>query len=175
MHCTFVYYFTMKDAPIKRASTFFLKAVIILIGVGVLAACVLLFPQIASVGLRELSEYTHVLYPGLIGFFATVIPFFFALYQALKLLHYIDKNNAFSELSVNALRYIKYCAIAISILYAAGLPLLLVIAELDDAPGLSVIGLAIVIAPLIVATFAAVLQKLVQNAVDMKLENDLTV
>ncbi|MDD4319568.1 MAG: DUF2975 domain-containing protein [Candidatus Peribacteraceae bacterium] len=125
--------------------------------------------------LRELPEYKQALYPALIGFFATALPFFFALYQAFKLLHYIDTNNAFSASSVLALRTIKYCAIAMSILYATGLPMLFIIAELDDAPGLGAMGLAIVFAPLVVATFAAVLQKLVRNALDMKLELDVTV
>ena len=48
-------------------------------------------------------------------------------------------------------------------------------AELDDAPGLGVIALAFVCMPLVIATFAAVLEKLLQNAIDIKSENDLTV
>ncbi|NOS66802.1 MAG: DUF2975 domain-containing protein [Candidatus Peribacteraceae bacterium] len=159
----------------KRASTLFLKAVILLLGIGVLTMCVFLFPELLSAGIRDVPEFRHVYYPAIIGVFLTTIPFFFALYQAFKLLHYIDKNNAFSELSIQALRYIKYCGIAMSVFYAVGMPFVVVLAELDDAPGAIVIGMAIVVAPLIVATFAAVLQKLVQNAVDMKLENDLTV
>ena len=165
----------MKVTATKRASTLFLKAVIILIGVTVLALSVLSFFPVWLGGARELPEFTHVLYPGLIGLYATTIPFLFALYQAFKLLHSIDKNNAFSELSVKALKNIKYCAIAMSVLYATAMPLVFVMSDLDDAPGGVVIGLAFVVAPLIVATFAAVLQKLVRNAIDMKLENDLTV
>lgn len=165
----------MKDASIKRASTLVLKAVVIVIGLLVLALAVFFLPQMWVGGPRELPAFTHVLYPALIGLSATVIPFFFALYQTLKLLHYIDKNKAFSELSVQALRNIKYSAIAISILYAMCMPLVAVLSQLDDAPGGVLIGLVIVCAPLIVATFAAVLQKLVQSAVDMKAEHDLTV
>ncbi len=161
--------------PIKRASTFFLKAVVILIGALVIVLCVFLFPAMWSIEARQLPQFMYVIYPGFIGFFATVIPFFFALYQSFKLLHSIDTHNAFSQSSVQALRYIKYCAVAISVLYAVGMPLVVVFAELDDAPGAILIGLAIVFAPLIVATFAGVVQKLVQNAVDIKLENDLTV
>ena len=40
--------------------------------------------------------------------YVAAIPFFVALYQAFKLLSYIDKNQAFSELSVKALKKIKY-------------------------------------------------------------------
>ncbi len=107
--------------------------------------------------------------------YATAIPFFFALYQAFKLLSYIDKNKAFSELSVKALKNIKYCAITISILYAVGMPFFYLIAEEDDAPGLIVIGLVIIFASMVIAVFAAVLQKLLKEAIDIKSENDLTV
>lgn len=174
MYGTFVSSFPMK-APIKHAPTLFLKAVILLMGVAVLALCVFFLPQVWVMVLRELPEFKSLAYPALIGFSATALPFFFALYQALKLLHFIDRNNAFSQRSVNALRLIKYCAIAMSILYAMALPLLFVIAELDDAPGLGGIGLIIASAPMVVATFAAVLQKLVRSAVDMKAEQELTI
>ena len=159
----------------KRASTLFLKIVVILIGVVALAICVFSFPQMWQGGAAELPEFTYLLYPGLIGVYATIIPFLFALYQALKLLRYIDRNNAFSVSSIQALRNIKYCAISMSVLYATAMPLVFVMSDLDDAPGGVVFGLAFVLAPLVIATFAAVLQKLVHSAVTMKLEIDLTV
>jgi cellulose synthase/poly-beta-1,6-N-acetylglucosamine synthase-like glycosyltransferase len=165
----------MKDALTKRASTFFLKGVLVLITIAVLALCVFLLPQIWIVVLRELPEFTRLTYPALIGFSASALPFFFAIFQAFMLLQYIDKNSAFSEVSVQALRNIKFSAIAMSVCYAMCIPILFTYAQIDDAPGLGAITLAIVCAPLVVATFAAVLQKLVQNAVDMKAENDLTI
>lgn len=111
----------------------------------------------------------------LIGLYVTAIPFFVALYQALRFLSYIDKNKAFSELSVRALKNIKYCAITISILYVVGMPLLFILAQEDDAPGLAALGLVITFASIVIAIFAAVLQKLLTNAIDIKSENDLTV
>ncbi len=165
----------MPPVSIKRASTLFLKAVIVVIGIAVIVLCVFLFPAMWSIDARQMPQFMYVIYPGFIGFFATVIPFFIALYQAFTLLQNIDANNAFSETSVTALKRIQYCAVAMSVLYAAGMPLVVVFAELDDAPGAILIGAAIVFAPLIVATFAGVVQKLVQNAVDMKTEQDFTV
>jgi len=100
---------------------------------------------------------------------------FFALYQALKILSYIDKNKAFSESSVKALKYIKYCAVTISIIYAGLIPLLFPIADADDAPGLIGFPIIIIFASIVIAVFAAVLQKLLQEAIDIKSENDLTV
>ena len=49
------------------------------------------------------------------------------------------------------------------------------VADKDDAPGAVGFGLIFILASIVVATFAAVLQKLVQNGLDMKSENELTV
>lgn len=48
-------------------------------------------------------------------------------------------------------------------------------ADKDDAPGVIVIGLVIIFASIVIGVFAAVLQKLLKEAIDIKLENDLTV
>lgn len=142
----------------------------------VLAFCIFAIPSISKgVGI-EYSQLASLKYPILIGGYLSAIPFFIALYQAFRLLGYIDKNAAFSPLSVRALTYIKYCGIAMSILYVAGLPLVVLpVAEADDAPGLVVLGMLIAAAPIVVAVFAAILQKLAQNAIAIKSENDLVV
>lgn len=156
-----------------KQKTFFLKMSLFLIGIPVLALCILVLPWIGN---EAAVHYPKLVYlPVLIGIYLTAIPFYSALYQAFKLLGYIDKNNAFSELSVNSLKYIKYCAALISIIYAVSLPLFYLMAQKDDAPGIVVIGLVCTFAPLVIAVFAAVLQKLLENAIDIKTENDLTV
>jgi hypothetical protein len=109
------------------------------------------------------------------GLYVSSIPFFISLYQGLVLLSNIDNNIAFSEKSVRALKHIKYCASFIILCYALGIPFLFQVAELDDAPGLGVIALAFTCIPLVIATFAAVLEKLIQSGLDLKQENDLTV
>jgi len=55
------------------------------------------------------------------------------------------------------------------------LPVLYFWAISDDAPGVFAIGLVFTFAGIVTATFAAVLQKLVQNRLEIKSENDLTV
>jgi hypothetical protein len=90
-------------------------------------------------------------------------------------LNYIDKNIAFSDLSVLALKNIKHCGITIAGLFAVGSPYIFYVADKDDAPGLFAIALVFIGASVSVAVFAAVLQRLLQNAIDIKRENDLTV
>lgn len=159
----------------KQGTTLFLKAAVILIGIPVLALCVFLVPNIANYAAQLYPDFTVIKYLIFIDMYAAALPFYFALYQAFKLLSYIDKNKAFSELSVRALRTIKYCAIAISGLYVVGLPLFYLVAERDDAPGIIVIGMILIFASMVIAVFAAVLQKLLKEAIDIKTENELTV
>lgn len=155
--------------------TLFLKFVVVLMGIPVLALCIFLVPEIGDVTAKLLPEFAYIKYLVSIVFYASAIPFYFALYQAFKLLRYIDKSEAFSELSVNALKKINRCAIAISILHLLVLPLFYLFAEVDDAPGVIFVGLVVPFASMVIAVFAAVLQKLLKNAIDIKSENDLTV
>ncbi|HEY4599788.1 MAG TPA: DUF2975 domain-containing protein [Cerasibacillus sp.] len=159
----------------ERGSTLFLKLAVFLIGAPVLALCIFLVPKIANYGAELYPDFAYIKYLLLMVMYGAAIPFYFALYQAFKLLSYIDRNEAFSQISVKALKNIKYCAITISLLYVVGMPLLYLIAERDDAPGFILIGLVIIFASMVIAVFAAVLQKLLQDAIDIKSENDLTV
>lgn len=159
----------------KKGSTFFLRAVLLIMGLAVLALCIFGLPVIVREVFEYISEFAYLKYPTLISLYVTAIAFFFALYQALKLLGYIDKNIAFSELSIQALKKIKYCAITISSLYLLNMPIVFFLADKDDAPGGVIIGMVIACSPIVIATFAAVLQKLLQNGLDIKSENELTV
>ncbi|MGP4109262.1 DUF2975 domain-containing protein [Virgibacillus sp. L01] len=158
----------------KRGSTLFLKIAVILIGIPILALCIFGLPILAKEA-AESAKFAYVLYGILIIMYASAIPFFVALYQAFKLLSYIDRNKAFSEISVKVLKNIKYCAITISVLYVVGMPFFYIFAELDDAPGVILVGMLFILAPMVIAVFAAVLQRLLQEAITIKSENELTV
>ncbi|ANE46520.1 membrane protein [Paenibacillus swuensis] len=159
----------------ERGSTLFLKVTIVLIGMAFLALYIFLVPEIGNFAAELYPNLAYLKYLVWLNWYATAIPFYFALYQALKLLTYIDKNTAFSDLSVRALKYIKFCAVTISALFVLGLPLFYMMAELDDAPGIILIGMVLIFASMVIAVFAAVLEKLLKNAIDLKSENDLTV
>jgi hypothetical protein len=157
----------------KRGTTLFLKIAVILIGIPILALSIFGLPWLANNPANP--DYAHMLYPIVVGMYVSVIPFFAALYQAFKLLSYIDKNQAFSELSVKALKNIKFCALTISGLYVVILPFVFLVAQQDDAPGLIIVGMVPTFASMVIAVFAALLQKLLKDAIDIKSENDLTV
>ena len=73
----------------KKGSTFFLKSVLILIGIAVFALCVFLLP--AGIMSDEVGAYR----PILIGMYLPAIPFFIALYKAYTLLNFIEMNKIF--------------------------------------------------------------------------------
>ncbi|WP_041658843.1 DUF2975 domain-containing protein [Lysinibacillus sphaericus] len=155
-----------------KRETLFLKIAVFLMGLPVFALCIWVVPRVAL----DTAQHSPILtIVALLGVYATAIAYFVALYTTIKLLSYIDQNIAFSELSVKALINIKYCAIIISSVYVVGMPLIYYAAEVDDAPGLILIGMVIICASFVVAAFDAVLQKLLENAIDIKSENDLTV
>jgi hypothetical protein len=153
----------------STGSTLFLRIVIFLIGLVIAGLCTFLIPY--AIITNEMGLY----FPILVGMYIPAVPFFFALWQGWKLLDYIDNGTAFSEVSVTSIRYIKYCAALVSAFYALALPYIFYVAEKDDAPGVVVMGIVFAFAPLVVAVFAAVLQRLLQTAIDIKSENDLTV
>lgn len=165
----------MKKLSMKKGSTLFLKAVLVFIGLAVLVFCIFAVP---TMGPGVNAEFPDLIYPGFVVsiiMYASAVPFFIALYNAFLLLTYIDKNIAFSELSIKALRNIKNSAVSMTIIYIGMLPLFFQIAEIDDAPGMVPIGTIFICAPLVIAVFSAVLEKLVKSAMEIKSENDLTV
>lgn len=153
----------------KNGSTLFLKGVIYLLGAFIFGVCIIIVGNV--VGNPDAKMYA----PALLGMVVAAIPFFYALYQGLLLLSYIEKNTAFSEDSVKAVQRIEYCAFAISTIYALGMPFLINAADKDDAPGAVIIWLVFIFASLVTGVFATVLRKLLRSGLDIKSENDLTV
>ncbi len=99
---------------VKRGSTIFLKVIIFLAGIAILALCIFLVPHIANFASSLYPNFSPMTSLIFIVMYGAAMPFFFALYQAIKLLKYIDEDTTFSELSVKSLKNIKCCAIIIS-------------------------------------------------------------
>ncbi|ETI68266.1 DUF2975 domain-containing protein [Neobacillus vireti] len=157
----------------KRGTVIWLKGTIFVIGIITFVISIFFLPGLAKEAAEMNPEYAYLRFPVLIGLYATEIPFFLALYQALKLLHYIEREVAFSELAVFSLGYIKKCAFIIIGLYVIGILMLAIQNALH--PGIAIIGVVIIFAALVISLFSAVLQELLRSAIELKSENDLTV
>lgn len=149
---------------VMKLETLFLKITVVLAGIAVLALCIFVLPLIFNEAIRYYPGF--IVYPIIIGMYVTTIPFYFALYQALNLLNNIDRDKAFSESSEKALKYIKYSATVIAVMYATAMPIFYIIGEKDDAPGMILVGLICTGAPIVIAVFASVLQKVLKKGID---------
>lgn len=154
---------------VKQGSTTFLKVIIFLLEIAMLALCFFWLPVIA---IREPKAHPGVfsLYPLLVYAYGCCIAFSVALYQAFKLLTYIETNNAFTEFSFKSLKVIKKCGFATIFFIVLGIVTLRVIAKVsgDDPAGPISLSLMGILATSIITAIVDVLQKLLKNILDTK-------
>jgi len=158
----------------KRSSTIFLQVVIVLIGIGALAL-LLWEPHIEGRNAHATNFEIYFKDPFLALVYIGSIPFFAALYQAFKVLGYAGQNRVFSQAAVKALRTIKYCALAIIGFVVVEEIFIMLNHGSDDAAGGVFMGVLITFGSIVIATAAAMFERILQNALDIKSENDLTV
>lgn len=158
----------------KGNSIVFLQGVIVLIGI-VALAIMIRFP-LTEGRAQNLDLFSIYMDPFILYGYASSIAFFVALYKGIKLLGYVKQNRLFSLNSVKTLRSIKYCAIILGGAIAmAGLYVKIFHSNDDDPAGFLAMCIIATFISIAVATALAVLEKILQNAVDMKTENDLTI
>jgi hypothetical protein len=152
----------------NRVPTLFLRLAICLIAIAVLAVCVFPLRRMIAQEAAKTPDTAWQIHLFLVGAYIQAALFFFALFQAFKLLNHIDGDKAFSELSVRALRHIKRAAVAMGLLMVAGLMWLGILSAGtgEDSAGPAMIGFIGTFASSVVAAVAAVLQTQVQKAID---------
>ena len=163
------------NKTMKKSSTLFLQVVIVLIGIGALT-CMLWMPHVEGVNANT-TTLSQIYFddPFLMLVYAGSIPFFIALHNAFTLLGYVGRNEVFSQAAVKALRTIKYCALIIIGFVVVEEAFIVLSHGDDDAAGAISLGILIIFGSVVVATVAAVFERTLQSAVDIKSENDLTV
>jgi hypothetical protein len=157
----------------KRRSTLFLQGVIVLIGIGALTL-MLWEPHLEGRNAHATVFEIYFKDPFLAYAYIASIPFFMALYHAFKVLGYAGLNQVFSQTAVKALRIIKYCAIAIIGFVAVG-EIFIMLGSSEDRAGGVFMGILITFGSIVIATAAAMFERILQNALDIKSENELTV
>jgi len=160
----------------RKSSTIFLQVVVVLIGIGALAL-LLWEPHLEGRNAHATLFQIYFNDPFLAYIYVASIAFFVALYQAFKLLGYVGRSAVFSQSSVKALRTIKRCGMSL-VAFLVGAEAYFFIVQRgksDDIAGGVMMGLFLIFVSVVVATAAAVFEKTLQSAVDLKSENDLTV
>lgn len=158
----------------KKASIIFLQAVVVLIGI-VALAILIRFP-LTEGRAANLDLFSIYFDPLIIYAYIASVAFFIALYKAFILLGFIGQNKVFDIKSVKALTSIKHCAIALSIMIVlAGVYVRIFHSKDDDPAGFIALCILTTFISVVLATAAAIFEKILQKAVDLKSENDLTI
>jgi len=157
---------------IERGSILFLKAVLLLVGIGALAL-MLWEPHIEGRNAHATHFEIYFKDPFLAYAYIASIPFFVALYQAFKLLRYVGQNTVFSPAAIRALRTIRYCAMAIVGFVALG-EVFIMMGESDDRAGGVFIGILITFSSIVIVAAMIVLERVLQSAVEIRSGNDMT-
>ena len=157
----------MKAPGMKSSSALFLQVVIVLIGIGTLGL-MLWEPHLEG---RNAHATTFEIYfndPFLAYVYVGSIPFFVALRRAIGLLGHVRRNGTFSQVTVNALRAIKRCAMAIIGFVAGAVIFIIIFGDGEDRPaGVFMCGLVVFAASVIAiaaAMFARNLQRSLRRA-----------
>lgn len=165
----------------KKGSTIFLKLVLALIGIGVLL-WLLWFPHLEGRNVNATLFQIYFKDPFLAYIYLASIAFFVGLYQAIKILGCVGSNTVISQRAVDALRKIKYCALTTAGAIVTADVFLMIHARLypevgatDGPEGAIMLGSIAAFLSVVIAAAVAVFERTLQNAVDLKSENDLTV
>lgn len=165
---------SQKSALVKKSSIIILQVVVVILGITALA--LLLFePHLEGRNVDATNFEIYFKDPFLALVYIGSIPFFVALYQAIKVLGYVGQNKIFSPGAVKALRTIKHCAATIICFVIVEEIFIILNHGNDDATGGIFMGLLIIFGSGVVAIAARMFERILQKAVDMKSENDLTV
>ncbi|UCS92729.1 DUF2975 domain-containing protein [Echinicola marina] len=157
----------------KRYSTIFLQVIIVFIGI--LAFVFLLWgPHFEGRNVNATAFEIYFQDPFLAYVYIASIPFFIGLYQAFRVLGEVRRDRVFSQGTVKALGSIKLCAMLMIGLVVMSAFFLFSGDPEDRPPGITMRMIVIFIST-VVAIAAAIFEHILQKAVDLKSENDLTV
>ncbi|WP_270346069.1 DUF2975 domain-containing protein [Enterococcus thailandicus] len=156
-----------------KPKTTFLK--FILVG---LVAFILFLSFLLTMGLL-FSINEHSVFPeqvlASISLYLSAIASLLIIYYMYRMLVLVDNDRAFSAMSLIYVRAIFRLTIMEFIVLIGTVPFVYYIADNDDAPGVMIIGLGMLIIPLAVATFVSIIEKLLKNAIELKLDYELTI
>jgi hypothetical protein len=150
------------DRNMKSSSALFLQVVVVLMGIGTLAL-MLWEPHLEG---RNAHATTFEIYfkdPFLAYVYLGSTPYFVALYRAFGLFGHLRQTGTFSQVTVDALRAIKRCAIALIGFIAGAAVFIIMMGEGEDRPAGIMMSLVFASASSAVAIAAAMFARNVQD------------
>ena len=149
----------------EHTKTFCLKIALVLIFIPIVLITCFATPSlyVEAVENNEINHYFVLAFVVLM--ILVLLPCAVAIFQTLKLFTNIEKGVYYSEKSMKSFRVIQYSGVVAAGLFAAMLPSVFYFAEMDDAPGLVLLGLIFVFGGCAIAVFASVMRDLVMEKV----------
>ena len=147
----------------KRSPALFLQIVVVLFGPSALAV-MLWEPHLEG---RNAHATTFEIYfkdPFLAYMYVGSTPFFVALYRAFRLFGQVRQSGAFSQRSVDDLRVIRRCALALIGFVAAGLGFIMLSGDNEDRPAGEFMSLLVILPSSVIALAAGRSALKLQNA-----------
>jgi hypothetical protein len=145
-----------------------------IMGAGVvLLICATVLPELAEFYAEIAPEWAYLRYPLLLAIYSTLVPFMAAVFFAMKLTFIIQRCEEFSEDAVFCLKAIRICALVLAIMYITGTVILSRL--VDISPPIGLLVLMIILASVMVGSFAGILEELLRKVIGYKEEIELTV
>lgn len=156
----------------KRGSILFLRTVVVFVALGVLAFLIWQ-PQVEGAN-QGADLATIYLDPFVLYIYLGSLPFFFALHQVFQLLGSVGQFQGVSPEAVTAVRRVKHSAWVVLAFLVGGVAYIVLGVD-DDGAGAVAMGILTSFVCIVTAAAAATFERVLQRAVDLQLENDLTV
>lgn len=161
---------------LQKSSIVFLQAIVMLFG---LVSFVFLLWEPHLEGRNENATLFQIYFndPFLVCAYLGSIAFFVVLYSVFRLLGYIAQREIFTSHSINALKRIRVSSIILAC-FAIGFEFYIFTVSRrieEDIAGGVMMGLVLIFSSVITAAVANMFQKVLQRAVDIKTESDLTI
>lgn len=151
----------------------FLRAVLVILGVGILGFAVFYLPYFAELAAAYYEDLAFLKTPILIFVYISAVPFYIALFQGYKICNTIVNNNPFSTGNLKSFKIASFSALAVSVMYFAGTGVFAILKV--ERPILYIVFVLIGVCALVFTLLCEVLNQLLSKAIELREENDLTV
>ena len=145
----------MKAPSMKSSSALFLQVLIVLLGIGTLGL-MLWEPHLEGRNAHATIFEIYFKDPFLAYVYVGSIPFFVALHRAFGLFGHVRRNGTFSQVTLNALRVIKRCAMAIIGFVAGAVIFIIMFGDREDRPAGIFMSFLVAFTASVIAIAAAV-------------------
>lgn len=153
-------------------NVFFTKMMVVLLSLGFILLGLLLTVQVATSD-PHTFDWQTLLMVGMLYFI--LLSCLFIGSRLFRLLTQAANNQVFSSASLAIFKQLRGALLLIVLAACGLLPKFYLLADLSDSPGIMLLGCCIVLFPFAIYVLSAALCRLLEEAIYLKNESDLTV